>query len=187
MKERNNHDDGTRAGSKSRRPDISEPLKRQGWIEAGYRCAIPRCMQPTTEIAHIVPYHESKDSSFENLIALCPNHHTVYDNEKKIDRKAIKIIKSKLAIMNGRYGDLEKRVFKQFANNSEMSEIQLTDAMENDIQLMFAVQDGYIHKADVSEPSRGDFVSGYKLAVYKHTSEGREFIKKWLSEDEEIL
>ncbi|HEX6280961.1 MAG TPA: hypothetical protein VFZ67_01905 [Nitrososphaera sp.] len=27
MKERNNHDDGTRVGSKSRRPDISEPLK----------------------------------------------------------------------------------------------------------------------------------------------------------------
>lgn len=52
---------------------------------------------------------------------------------------------------------------------------------------MNAVQDGYIWKDGIIEPPSGDFVSGYKLAVYKITSEGREFIRKWLSDDKEIL
>jgi hypothetical protein len=165
---------------------VPERVKRKILVEAGYRCAIPRCMQHTTEIAHIMPYNESQDNSPENLIALCPNHHTMYDIEKKIDRKAMKIIKKKLAIISGRYNDFEQRVFRHFANNPEVSEIQFTDAMENDIHLLNAIQDGYIRKTDVINPPRGGFTSGYMLAVYEITQEGREFIKKWLSEDEEL-
>lgn len=173
--------------SGTKRHPVPEPVKRDLLLEAGYRCAIPRCTAHTLEIAHIVSYEESGgDNSHENLIALCPNHHTMYDIEKKIDRKAMRIIKNKLGIINGRYNDFEQRIFRHFANNPEISEIQLSDAMENDIQLMNALQDGYIVKTKVIEPPRGGFISGYKLAVYEITPEGREFIRKWLSEDEEL-
>jgi hypothetical protein len=172
--------------AKSTRAPVPEPVKRQILLEAGYRCAIPRYMHSTTEIAHIVPYEESEDNSPENLIALCPNHHTMYDYEKKIDRRAMRIIKQKLGIVSGRYNDFEQRVFRYFADHPEISEIQFTDAMENEIQLMNAIKDGYVFKADVIHPSRGSFSSGYMLAVYKITPEGREFIRKWLSEDEEL-
>ena len=166
---------------------MPDPVKRDILLEAGYRCAIPRCMAHTLEIAHIVSYEESGgDNSRENLIALCTNHHTLYDVEKKIDRKAMKIIKNKLGIINGRYNDFEQRVFRYFAKNSETSEIQLSDAVEVDILLMNAVEDGYIRKGDIIEPPTGDYVSGYKLAIYQITPEGREFIRKWLSEDEEL-
>jgi len=168
------------------RPAIPREIERQVLIEAGYKCAIPRCMHPTTDIAHIVSYDESEDNSFENLIALCPNHHRMYDKEKKIDRKAIRIIKSNLDIINGRYNDFEQRVFRYFAKNPNTSEIQPSDAVEVDILLMNAIEHGYLLKGDVIEPPRGDFVSGYKLAIYKITPEGREFIRKWFSEDEEI-
>jgi hypothetical protein len=144
-------------------------------------------MAHTLEIARIVSYEESGgDNSRENLIALCPNHHTLYDVEKKIDRKAMKIIKNKLDIINGQYNDFKQREFRYFAKNSETSEIRFSDAVEVDILLMNAVEDGYIRKGDIIEPPRGDFVSGYKLAIYQITPEGREFIRKWLSEDEEL-
>jgi hypothetical protein len=172
--------------SGTKRQPMPEPVKRDILIEAGYRCAMPRCMVHTLEIAHIVSRESGGDNSRENLIALCPNHHTQYDIDKKIDIKAIKIIKNKLGIINGRYNDFEQRVFRHFANNPQLSEIHLSDAIENEIQLMNAVQDGYIRKGDIIEPPRGDYVSGYKLAIYQITQEGREFIRKWFSEDEEL-
>ena len=56
-------------------PTIDHPgaeVKRMVLVEAGHRCVIPTCRNPTTEIAHIVPESQSHDDSFENLIALCP-------------------------------------------------------------------------------------------------------------------
>lgn len=32
-------------------------------------------------IAHIIPYAESKNNSFNNLIVLCPNHHYMFDRK----------------------------------------------------------------------------------------------------------
>jgi hypothetical protein len=52
------------------RDAIPTDIKRAVLVEAGHRCAIPTCRATTTEIAHIVPWAESQDSSFENLIAL---------------------------------------------------------------------------------------------------------------------
>jgi predicted restriction endonuclease len=102
--------------SGTKRQPVPEPVKRDILLEAGYRCAIPRCMAHTLEIAHIVSYEESGgDNLRENPIALCPNHHTMYDIEKKIDRKAIRIIKNKLGIISSRYNDFEQRVFRHFA------------------------------------------------------------------------
>jgi hypothetical protein len=42
-----------------RRPAISKSVEREVLLEAGYRCAIPRCMVHTTETAHIIPWSES--------------------------------------------------------------------------------------------------------------------------------
>lgn len=58
-------------------------------------------------------------------------------------------------------------MFRYFANNPHLSEIHLSDAMENEIHLMNAVQDGYMVKTKVIEPPSADFYNaGYKLAVY---------------------
>ena len=75
-------------------------------MEAGYRCAIPTCRFPITENAHIVSWAESGDHSYDNLIALCPNCHTLYD-DGKIDRIAIIAYKKKLMFLNEIYSRFE--------------------------------------------------------------------------------
>ncbi len=75
-------------------------------MEAGYRCAIPTCRFPITENAHIVSWADSENNSYENLIALCPNCHTLYDSGK-ISRAAIVAYKKKLMFLNEVYSRFE--------------------------------------------------------------------------------
>ncbi|WP_412541296.1 HNH endonuclease signature motif containing protein [Longispora sp. K20-0274] len=96
------------------RPPIPADLERAVKLEAGYRCAIPRCGHQRTQVAHIKPYRDVRSHEFDNLIALCPNHHDLYDRTKEINRKALLQIKANLAEINGRYGELERRVLDHF-------------------------------------------------------------------------
>jgi 5-methylcytosine-specific restriction endonuclease McrA len=84
------------------RVEVPAAVKRAVLVEAGHRCAIPTCRATTTEIAHIIPWSETQDNSFENLIALCPNCHTRYDVTKEIDRKAMVMYKQNLGLLNSR-------------------------------------------------------------------------------------
>src|SRR3989338_11376739 len=94
----------------SDRPAIATEVKRRILMEAGYRCAIPTCRFPITENAHIVSWADSKNHSYENLIALCPNCHTLFDSGK-IDRRAMIAYKKKLMFLNDVYSRFELDVF----------------------------------------------------------------------------
>ncbi len=63
------------------RPKIPIAIRRQVLFEARNQCAVC-CCPIYLEIAHIVPWHATRDHSVENLIALCPNCHTRSHNEK---------------------------------------------------------------------------------------------------------
>lgn len=86
-------------------------------VEAGHRCAIPTCRATTTEIAHIVPWSQVREHTFENLIALCPNCHSRYD-KGEIDRQSMRMYKHNLGLISGRYGDAERRLLDVFVQNS---------------------------------------------------------------------
>ena len=65
---------------------IDEAVKRKLYAESMGRCMNPSCQQELfckngdiIEKAHIEPYCETADNSFENLILLCPNCHTKFD------------------------------------------------------------------------------------------------------------
>ena len=69
----------------SREP-IKEDVKRRLYAESMGRCMNPGCRAKLfksrgdiIEKAHIVPYCETVDNSFENLVLLCPNCHTDFD------------------------------------------------------------------------------------------------------------
>src|ERR1700730_1401912 len=94
------------------RDHIPPEVKRDVLVEAGHRCAIPTCRATTTEVAHIVSWSETNDNSFENLIALCPNCHTRFDQKQEIDRLSVKMYKHNLGILNLRYGEFERRLFE---------------------------------------------------------------------------
>jgi tetratricopeptide (TPR) repeat protein len=72
----------------AQRPKVPERIKRQVLKETGYVCAVPGCGAETTEVAHIVAYSECRKLEFDNLIALCPNHHTRYD-KGEIHRQSV--------------------------------------------------------------------------------------------------
>ncbi|RGJ28622.1 HNH endonuclease signature motif containing protein [Fusobacterium varium] len=65
---------------------IEENVKRRLYAESMGKCMNPACQKnlfivggDIIEKAHIHPYCETVDNSFENLIILCPNCHTEFD------------------------------------------------------------------------------------------------------------
>jgi hypothetical protein len=159
-----------------RRPAIPRELERQVLLEAGHRCAIPTCRHKTTEIAHIVPWNKVKEHTFENLIALCPNCHDQYDRNE-IDRKSMLQYKTNLFILNSRYGDLERRTLRLFAEQPNTTQIKLPGG--NYIFVMYLIEDGYlIHIGKSGEHEAEEFPN---YDIYELTAEGREFIGRWVS------
>lgn len=73
-------------------------------MEVGFKCPIPHCNHeaPSLEIHHIdeVP----SNNSFNNLIALCPTHHSMV-TKNIIDRKSIKMMKQ---LLGGTFNNLGK-------------------------------------------------------------------------------
>ena len=60
------------------RPNMPDYIKEDVSAESHYQCAICGSMD-NGEIAHIDPASTSLNNSPDNLILLCPNHHTKYD------------------------------------------------------------------------------------------------------------
>ena len=90
----------------SNRPKIPAGIRRRLLIECGYRCAVPTCRYPLLENAHIDSWSKTKNHNFENLICLCPNCHTMYDN-RTITREAIIHYKRQLGFLNELYTKFE--------------------------------------------------------------------------------
>ncbi|QJP72082.1 HNH endonuclease [Burkholderia glumae] len=164
------------------RDTIPAEIKRKVLVEAGHRCAIPTCRATTTEIAHIVPWAETQDNSFENLIALCPNCHTRFDQKKELDRLSIKMYKHNLGILNNRYGEFERRLFEVLAKSGERVFIL---GAAGDLLVSNAVKDGFFEDKKVE--GMGFFVQGNNgfeknfpmTFTYWVTDVGVEFIRRF--------
>ena len=63
-----------------RRKALPLPVKLQVLTEAGYRCAAPTCRSILAiDLHHIEPVAEKRGDTLENLIALCPTCHALYE------------------------------------------------------------------------------------------------------------
>ena len=163
------------------RPSVPAELERRVKIEAGHRCAIPTCKYNRVEIAHIVPWSEVFEHRFENLIALCPNCHNLYDKDKKIDRKSILIYKQNLGLLNHRYGEYERRVLQYFLE-SRKEYVFISGGSE--LLIHFLVKDDLLFKTTINSGISSEIKalnSGpiYSWTMYKLTDSGRLFIKNW--------
>lgn len=65
----------------SSRPAIPIKIQRDLLFECRYRCACD-CEPVSLEKAHIIPWRETKDHKFDDLVVLCANCHTRADAEK---------------------------------------------------------------------------------------------------------
>jgi hypothetical protein len=128
------------------RDPIPAAIRRAVLVEAGHRCAIPTCRATTTEVAHIVPWSQTQDNSFENLIALCPNCHSRFDQTGEIDRQSVRMYKQNLALLNNRYGEVERRLFAWLAASGERVFVL---GAAGDLMVANAVRDGFFEDKHV--------------------------------------
>lgn len=157
------------------RPPIPIAIERAVKIEAGHRCAIPTCRYNRVEIAHIVPWSETKEHLFENLIALCPNCHDLYDKDKKIDRKSMQIYKANLGLLNYRYAEFERRVLQIFCDQPTAGFICLPGW--HDFHVLHLLKDGLLVK---TEENSGCILGGVpSWEKYQLTNKGRQFVEDW--------
>ena len=165
---------------------IPAEIRRQVLLEAGHACAIPACQFPATEFAHIKPYAEVREHSVDNIIALCPNHHTLYDNGK-IDRKSMRIYKQKLQFLNHRYSKYELRVLT-------LLDEKLAVAVGEEVQVLGLINDGLISNVKSLLTQTITLNDGKGEAIFQEqfvltfaamlTKEGREFLELWKSTSE---
>jgi|SRR2546422_1358882 len=170
---------------------IPADIRRQVLLESGHACAIPTCQFPATEFAHIEPFAEVKSHDPTNIIALCPNHHHMYDQKKLIDRKAMKAYKLKLQFLNKRYTKYELRLLALLAEKAYV-------LASGEIQVMGLLKDGLIENVKtymtqsilVTNNLTGQkefedvFVVHFAATL---TAKGRQFVDTWKSQSENLL
>jgi hypothetical protein len=160
---------------------LSRPLDRSVKVEAGHRCAIPTCRQHPVEVAHIEPRKaDGSNDTFDNLIALCPNCHTRYDKDE-IDRPSMRQYKTNLSVLNSRYGDLEKRLLQQFADEPQFKAITIPGGMK--LLIKHLLDDGLVRMASAAEVGvQGQvMLMGVPSQEYVAlTPKGQDFIDRWL-------
>ena len=79
------------------RKAIDKNVERRLYAESMGKCMNPDCeadlfvdSSDIMERAHIAPYFETEDNSYENLIILCPNCHKKFDKTNLIDEGTVK-------------------------------------------------------------------------------------------------
>ncbi|MGS2613650.1 hypothetical protein ACVCAH_03830 [Micromonospora sp. LZ34] len=84
--------------------------------------------------------------------------------------------KANLALLNSRYGDLERRVLTLFAEQPDAGTIDLPGGLS--ILLSYLLQDGLLVK--IVRPGGRIVIMGVdQMERYALTERGREFIAKW--------
>jgi hypothetical protein len=131
------------------RPPIPAELERALFIEAGYRCAIPTCgaVGPLT-VEHIEDWARVKKHEFANMLVLCRNCHGLKgEGPRRLDRKALRQIKANLGIINGRYGEMERRVLMYLTQHPKPAigdefQVRLPGGLE--IMFWYLIDDGML-------------------------------------------
>lgn len=140
------------------------------------------------EVEHIDDWAKVKEHRFENLIALCPTCHTRKgDKAGQIDRLSLRQYKANLAVLNYRYGDLERRLLEAYAERRKAGQLLDDDGdpynwfqlgAGSELLLRYLIKDGYLEKDDVVMPKIGEMALS---EVFRFTSAGDELVDKWIS------
>lgn len=129
------------------------------------------------EIAHIEPWAKVREHAFDNLIALCPTCHARYDRGE-IDRKSMLQYKANLTVLAGRYGDVERRVLRLFADEPSATYIDQPGGLN--LFFYYLVEDGLLKFAGIS-PWATQIQGANTYDRYLLTDKGRAFIDHWLN------
>ncbi|MBU1178656.1 HNH endonuclease [Patescibacteria group bacterium] len=156
------------------RSQIPRNLKRKIIVEAGHRCAIPSCRFPTTEIAHIESWTKTKEHKYENLIAVCPNCHTRYDNGE-IDKKSMLIYKQKLIFLSDRYTKFELNTLNYLRDKEKV-------IVRGYLLVQNLIDDGLVQNVNtITYFTYSDGIREDTEFVIILTEKGKQFIDNWIN------
>ncbi|MGY0500631.1 HNH endonuclease [Nocardia sp. FBN12] len=173
------------------REPVPADLQRDLMIEAGYRCAVTTCRTAEPlEIEHIEEYATVRKHEFSNMVVLCANcHRRKGIGPRKLDKKALRIIKRNLALVNRRYNDVERRIIEHFVENDTAPYVLLP---ETSVLFGYLLKDGLIEGlpgAEVEEAMHGELADGRTFHItrgYALTEDGKILVNK-LRKNTEIL
>lgn len=118
------------------RKEIPTNIRRRLYAECMGRCMNPNCKAPlfigdgdNIEKAHIDPYSDTADNSFENLVVLCPTCHNNFDKNHLYSPQDV------LNWKKIRQEEVEKFFTTKYPSFSQMKEIVVPLLKEN--QLIF--------------------------------------------------
>jgi len=114
-------------------------------VEAGHKCAIPRCGHSDLDIHHIIPWEKCRAHDYKNLIALCPNCHRKAHNGT-IDSISLKIYKDALVNSFKSFGalsfdapaiEIKRKIQTAEPSNSECSfNFEFPEFLDPDLRLI---------------------------------------------------
>ncbi len=160
-------DANARAQNRPAADRSAEALRRALLVQAGHRCAIPTCRQFPVEI------HQINDGADEpgNLIVLCSSCHERV-NRGYITRRSLEQYKANLAVLNARYGELERRALQSFAEGDGQRPVLVPAEME--MLMSFLINDGMVEQ-HAPRPEAG----GAGFHEYRLTPRGKKLVTRW--------
>jgi hypothetical protein len=166
------------------RPSIPAELRRRILTEAGHRCAIPTCRNPTTEIAHIEPWSKVRKHEYGDLIALCPNCHKRAE-KGEIDRKSLRIYKRILQRLTDRYDRFELVVLNELRQGRPVNMagnmlLLIKNLLDEEL---VSIREG-IARGNVAMNVRMGTIP-VNVQVFL-TGKGEKFIREWMNANEEL-
>lgn len=122
--------------AKGQRPGIPTEIKNEIKREARFSC--PVCNRNTGEVAHIDPVSATNCNHPKNLIYLCPNHHTEYDNAiipNNIAKKDVVAFKKSLRLFQRALWKIQGETINSFlsALNETRSLLKIHDKIAGSI------------------------------------------------------
>jgi hypothetical protein len=92
----------------------------------------------------------------------------------------MRLYKHNLGVLNSRYGDMEQRILRVFAESPGTDEMWLPGGL--DVMLLYLLRDGLLLNTG---HNGGAIIAGVPSRVlYRLTPAGREFVGKWLGAGE---
>jgi hypothetical protein len=162
------------------RANLSRVVRQQVLTESGYRCANPTCgVVLAMNLHHLEHVAEGGGDVVENIIALCPNCHTLHHNGH-IERAALVVWKSILQLKSSPF---DRDTFKLLHMVSKMPGGIIK--LSGDGLLFFgqALISGYIETRErpnslLQSPTSGSTPLCYEVSL---TTKGRGALENWLA------
>ena len=167
------------------RKAIPESIRRAVYIEAGYRCAVPTCRALLiVDLHHIVPVAQGGPNTAENLIALCPTCHALFERGL-ITGDAIRAWKAVLVSLSAAFdrATIDDLLFLREVEKHQGRELVMTGDGIGKYSQLFAARLADYFSMGGQRSSLGN-VDYFQVRISKR---GERLLEAWESGNEEAL